>query len=181
MKNNRNNITRDLAIVALSIVVAILLVKTNAIETLLASTQEVKFLGSIIAGIFFVSIFTAAPAAVALVQLMGTNSMFLVALFGGLGALLGDFLIFSFMKDHMAQDFAETTKLEKIKVLFQNRRLSWLLPLIGALIIASPFPDEIGLALLGLSKTKTAIFIPLSFLLNFLGILVMGIAAKSFF
>ena len=184
MNNGSKNAKRDLVIIALSVAVAILLVKTNAIETLIASAQKFKFLGSFIAGMFFVSVFTAAPAAVALLQLMETGSLFLVALFGGLGALLGDFLIFNFMRDHAAQDFEEIlqkTKLEKIKALFQNRFLRWLLPVIGALIIASPFPDEIGLALLGLSKTKTAIFIPISFLLNFLGILLMGVAVKSFF
>ena len=184
MKNNNKSATRDLIIIALSVAVAILLVKTNAVETLIASAQKFKFLGSFIAGVFFVSIFTAAPAAVALLQLMKTDSLFLVALFGGMGALLGDFLIFRLVRDRAVEDFAaifKKTKVEKIKALFKNKLLRWLLPLIGALIIASPFPDEIGLALLGLSQTKIAIFMPLSFLLNFLGILLMGVAVKSFF
>jgi hypothetical protein len=46
------------------------------------------------------------------------------------------------------------------------------------LIIASPFPDELGLMLMGLSKTNTKVFILLSFVLNFIGILVMGLLLR---
>jgi len=37
--------------------------------------------------------------------------------------------------------------------------LSWSLPVIGAVIIASPFPDELGISLMGFSKMKTPYYI----------------------
>ncbi|HEY4478659.1 MAG TPA: hypothetical protein VI775_02350, partial [Candidatus Paceibacterota bacterium] len=51
--------------------------------------------------------------------------------------------------------------------------LKWLSPLIGAFIIASPLPDELGVALLGMSKIRIAVLIPLSFTMNILGIYIL--------
>ena len=62
MKDNNSNLMKDLAIIAFSVLIAILMVKTGALKTLLVATQEIKFIGSFIAGIFFVSIFISAPS-----------------------------------------------------------------------------------------------------------------------
>jgi len=51
--------------------------------------------------------------------------------------------------------------------------------LVGGLIIVSPFPDEIGVSLLGFSKMRTSWFISLSFVFNFTGILLVGWVAKA--
>ncbi|MDP3800322.1 MAG: hypothetical protein Q8Q90_02755, partial [bacterium] len=61
---------------------------------------------------------------------------------------------------------------------FRKSFLRWFTPFLGALIIASPFPDELGLVLMGLSKTNTKVFIPVSFGLNFIGILIMGLLLR---
>src|SRR3989338_10006938 len=103
-QNEKNNIMRDLGVVALSIVFAIILAKTGALAGILTSTQEWKLLGSLVAGIFFVSIFTAAPAGVVLFEIAAVNSIWEVALFGGIGALIGDLIIFRFIKDGLAED-----------------------------------------------------------------------------
>ena len=52
MENKQNNLMRDLGIIVFSIIVAILLIKTGAIEELLKRTQDLWFLGSFIAGMF---------------------------------------------------------------------------------------------------------------------------------
>ena len=51
--------------------------------------------------------------------------------------------------------------------------------MLGGIIIASPFPDELGISLLGFSKMKTTAFIPVSLIFNFLGILAIGLIAKA--
>ncbi|MCC7436766.1 hypothetical protein IT402_02755, partial [Candidatus Nomurabacteria bacterium] len=56
---------------------------------------------------------------------------------------------------------------------------AWLAPVIGAIIIASPLPDEIGVGLIGISKMKNWQFLVLSFVLNSLGILLIVTLAKS--
>jgi len=99
MDNHGNNLVRDLGLIVLSILVAVILAKTGALESLITSTQEMRFMGSFIAGILFVSVFTVAPATIALGEIAQSNSVIAVALIGGLGALIGDLLIFRFVKD----------------------------------------------------------------------------------
>lgn len=181
-QNERNDIMRDLGVVALSVVIAVILAKTGVLAGILTSTQEWELLGSLVAGIFFVSIFTAAPAGVVLFEIAIVNSIWEVALFGGIGALIGDLLIFRFIKDSISEDIhwlMRKTKQERLLAIFRPKLFKWLIPFIGALIIASPLPDEAGLAMMGLSKMKTSVFIPISFALNFLGILAIGLFAKG--
>lgn len=182
MQNHKNNLVRDLAVIILSILIAVILAKTGALESLITSTQEVRFIGSFIAGILFVSVFTAAPATVALGEIAQSNSVITVAIIGGLGALVGDLLIFRFVKDKLSEDLARLLRIsrsERLSSIFKTRLFKWLVPLVGALIIASPLPDEIGVAMLGLSKMKNSLFIPLSLVLNSAGILIIGLIAKS--
>ena len=54
------------------------------------------------------------------------------------------------------------------------------MPLVGAFIVASPLPDEVGLVMMGLSKVRTAWFVPTVFVLDFLGILALSLAVKNF-
>ena len=184
MEKQNNNLMKDLAIIGLSVIIAVLMVKTGALKSLLVSTQEIKFIGSFIAGIFFVSIFSAAPATVVLAEIAQSNSVFWVAFFGGVGALVGDLVIFRFIKDGLAEDFyhlVRKTKSERLVAIFKLKLFKWLVPFLGALVVASPLPDELGLMMMGLSNMKTSLFIPVSFLLNFLGILVIGFIAKTAF
>lgn len=182
LNNHENNLIRDLAIVILSIFIAIILAKTGSLENLITSTQEMRFIGSFIAGILFVSVFTAAPATVALVEIAQSNSVIVVAIIGGLGALLGDLIIFRFVKDKLSEDLLyllRTPGSERLTTIFKMRIFQWLVPFMGALIIASPLPDEIGVAMVSLSKMKNSLFIPLSFVLNSIGILIIGLIAKA--
>jgi len=175
---------RDLGIIALSIVIAVILAKTGILGSILTSTQEWRLLGSLIAGIFFVSIFTAAPASVVLFEIAAANSIWEVALFGAVGALIGDLIIFRFIKNNLSEDIhllIRKTKQERLTSIFRLKLFRWLIPFIGALIVASPLPDEIGLTMMGLSKMKTSVFIPISFALNFFGILIIGLFAKGVF
>ena len=68
---------------------------------------------------------------------------------------------------------------QRLLAIFRLKCFRWLTPLIGAIIVASPLPDEIGLALMGLSGLRTAMFLPLSFILNFFGILAVGLAVRA--
>ncbi len=182
MTRAARNTIRDLAAVAFSVAVAVLLVKTGLIGALLISLGDLRFIGSFTAGMFFVSVFTVAPAAAVLVELFQTSSLFEVAVFGGLGALVGDWVMFRFLRDRVANDLTELLRHSGFRRTFAVFRLKcfrWLTPLIGALIVASPFPDEIGLALMGLSGLRTALFLPISFTLNFLGILAVGLVVKA--
>jgi len=182
MDNHGHNLVRDFGIIVLSILIAIILGKTGVLERLITSTQELRFIGSFVAGILFASVFTAAPATVALGEIAQSNSVIMVAIVGGLGALIGDIIIFRFVKDRVSEHFAyliKASRSERLFSIFKLKLFHWIIPFVGALIIASPLPDEIGVTMLGLSKMKSLHFILLSFILNSAGILVIGLIAKT--
>lgn len=182
MSNHKSNLIKDIAIVALSVLIAIILLKTGVVIDLIVSWKKWGLFGSFIAGMFFTSVFTAAPATVVLAEIAQINSIFWTAFFGGIGALIGDLVIFQFFKNRLSEDILYllgTSKSRRLLPIFRLRIFRWSIGFLGALMIASPLPDELGLAMLGFSKIKTSLFIPISFLFNSLGILVIGLVARA--
>lgn len=182
-KITRNHLIKDIGTIVFSIIVAILLIKSGLIEEILRRTRDLWFLDSFIAGMFFTSIFTTIPAIIALSEIFqSSQSTLSVAIFGGLGALCGDLIIFRFMRDRLGEDIIRLIKNSgnsRLRSIIRLRFFRWLTFFLGALTIASPLPDELGLAMIGFSKTKTSLFIPVSFVFNFLGILAIGLIAKN--
>src|SRR3989344_2435315 len=182
MGKNKNNLIKDVAIVLLSIMLAVLLVKTQALARILTSTKELEIIGSFMAGMFFTSIFTTVPAIVTLGEIAQVNSVFLTAFFGGLGAVVGDLIIFRFVRDrfseHLVALVATKSGKVRLKSLFRLKLFRWLTFLIGGFIIASPLPDELGISLLGFSKMRMSLFVILSLAFNFFGIILIGLVAK---
>jgi hypothetical protein len=182
MKKKNKRVLVDLALVVVSVVVAILIVRTGTVHTLTASLYDLNFFGSFLAGMLFTSVFTTAPAIAILGELSQTNSIAGVVLFGALGAMVGDYLIFRFVRDRISRDFAYLTRGSKalrVPALLKSGVFRFVTPLIGALIIASPFPDELGLTMLGFSKIKPRTFFLISFTFNALGILGIAWVANS--
>jgi uncharacterized membrane protein YdjX (TVP38/TMEM64 family) len=143
--------------------------------------DNLGYLGAFFAGIFFVSTFTVAPAGLVLYRLAENLHPLEVALMAGLGAMLGDYIIFRFMKDRVFEELAPLFRqihTPYVRTLFRTPYFAWLLPLIGALIIASPVPDEVGVSMLGLSKIRPWQFFIVTFSLNALGIFLVVTAAK---
>lgn len=176
-----NHLYQNLGIVALSILIAVLVANSSALEVFLSSIGEEWLIGSFLAGILFTSVFSAAPAAVLLGELAQTNSVWLVALTGAFGALAGDYIIFRFVRDRLTEDMLSLLQARKrrLKKILRLPSARWILAILGFIIVASPLPDELGIALLGFAKTRHRIFFLLSFVANFLGILAIGLAAKS--
>ena len=174
---------QDIGIVVLSICIAIILIESSVLSQILNSTKDLAFVGSFIAGLFFTSIFTTAPAMVTLGEIAQTHSPIINALVGAAGAVLGDLIIFRFVKDRFSEHLTEILATQgggrRLRSLLKRRSFRWITFLLGGLIIASPLPDELGVSLLGFSKMKASGFIILSFLGNFLGILLLGLAARA--
>lgn len=178
-----NGLAGDLLIIAASILLAVLLAQSGLITKLLASTYSMNILGSFIAGLFFTSFFTTAPAIVALGELSLVNELLIVASVGAIGATLGDLVIFHFIRDRFSDHLMEVIKHEgwgrKTRALFKNKLARLVTPFLGFLIISSPLPDELGVSLLGFNKIKLAMFIPISYCANFVGIVVVGLVARG--
>jgi len=174
---------QDIAIIALSIMLAVVLVKTKVLSDLLLSTNQMKILGSFVAGMFFTSFFTTAPAIAALGEIAQSGSIVMTALVGAVGAVVGDLIIFHFIKDRLSEHFLELVSHNSIwnrtRFLFKYRYFKWFTFLLGGFLIASPLPDELGIGLLGFSKMKSKYFIPVSFIFNFIGIIIIGLVANN--
>lgn len=133
-----------------------------------------------VAGIFFTSAFTIAPAAIVLSHLSESIPAHWVVIFGALGAMVGDMILFLFIRDRFSVDLMKALKHSHWKNILRSFHfgfLKWLSPLIGAFIIATPLPDEFGIMLMGVSKMKTRLFLLISFLMNMIG--VIGVVALS--
>jgi hypothetical protein len=164
---------QDIAIIAISVLIAIVLVKTNVLSDILLSSEKMQSVGSFIAGMFFTSIFTTAPAIVTLGNIASNGSSVISnAVFGAFGAVIGDVVISQFIIGH-------NSIWRRTHALFKLRYFRWLTFLFGGLLIASPLPDELGIGLLGFSKMKLSQFIPVSFFFNFIGIVLIGLIAKT--
>lgn len=173
----------DLGILGASIVVALVLVERNVVHTILEYFGTDAAVASFFAGLFFTSVTTTAPAMVVLGELSLEGNLFVVAVFGALGAVLGDYVIFAFVRDRVSEDITHliTGKtLSRYRALLRRRTFKRVLPFIGGFIIASPLPDELGLALLGMSHMRTSKFAIISFTFNALGIFLIGMVARSF-
>ena len=182
LNKQRTRLRWDFFCIVLSITLAAWLAYSNTISRFLEATQGMHFVESFIGGIFFTSAFTTPPAIALLGKIAQSNSAFWTALSGGLGALLGDMALFIFVKDRFSSDLMALIGKrgkEKLRHIFASRLFHWFSPFVAALVIASPLPDELGIMLLGLAKTRTILFALLSFTANFLGILAIGAIAKS--
>ena len=179
-----NHILIDVAVIVLSVLVAVLLVRTEVLANLLASAGGMEGFGAFIAGMFFTSIFTTAPAIAAVGEVSIIHGIFYTALFGAIGSLLGDLIIFRFVRDrfseHVSEIMTHQSVWRRFHLLFKRRFFRWFTFLVGGFILASPLPDELGIAVLGFSKMRVKYFALLSFAFNFLGILAIGLVARAF-
>lgn len=173
----------DIWMIAASVVFAVFLVKSGILQAALGLSGDSLLLSSFVAGLFFTSVFTTAPAIAALGLIAQSSaSVWPVALVGGIGALIGDLVIYRFLGAHFNRDVRALASLagnRKLSALFRFKFFRWLTFFLGALVIASPLPDELGLMMMGVSKAKMTLLIPTSFLLNFAGIAAIGFIAKS--
>lgn len=148
--------------------------RNEALHAYLLHLGTLGYVGAFFAGVLFVSTFTVATGAIILLVLAETLSPVEIGLIAGLGAVVGDFVIFRFVKDDLAREITRIYNMfdrrHHFKRVLHTKYFSWTLPVIGAVIIASPLPDEIGVSLMGISKLRTYQFLLVSFILNAVGI-----------
>jgi uncharacterized membrane protein YdjX (TVP38/TMEM64 family) len=172
---------KNTTLLLVSLVIFFYFLDAPPVHRFILTLGDLGFLGAFITGMLFVSTFTVAPATVLLFYLADKYHPIEIALIAGLGSVLGDYLIFRFLKDKI---FDELTPLfEKYAgghflTLLHTPYFSWFSPVLGALLIMSPFPDELGLGLLGLSKLRIWEFLLLTFVLDVAGIFIIVSLAR---
>lgn len=136
---------------------------------------------ALIGGLFYTSFLTAPAATVVLIAVGQTTNIYLVAILGGIGAVAGDLLILKFFrflfKKFSFAVHADTFRLWKKQL--HRSHLDFIGYSLGLVIIASPFPDELGLALLGTSRLSYFKIAVLTFFANSIGILAVISAIRT--
>src|SRR3989344_4664023 len=129
MENPKKHLQKDFRIIVFSVVFAILLLTSGIFESFFHATRNLKFLGDFIAGVFFTSIFSAAPATVFFIETAKFNSLLSMAFFGAMGAVFGDMVIFRFAKDRLTNDILyllKQSKKERIVSIFKFKIFRWI-------------------------------------------------------
>lgn len=178
----RNWHYKNTAFLVLGVILLVYSADSNIVRTAIDAVGNLGYFGAFVVGIFFVSIFTVAPSVLVLYDLADKLNPLMIAILAGAGAVIGDFLIFRFFKDRVFEELTpileKFTWLNFLKNIFKTPYFAWILPLIGAIVIASPAPDELGITILGISKIKSWQFIAISFVLNAVGILMIVSLAR---
>ncbi|HDN90960.1 MAG TPA: hypothetical protein ENG56_01210 [Candidatus Aenigmarchaeota archaeon] len=169
-----------------SFIIAIQLVSNEIFRNWILHLFELSpFIGSFLSGAFYATFITVPIGTVMLFLLARSINPFFVIFVGALGACLTNLLFFEFFQisiipeikllgKELGQRNPRIFKLwkslkiaEKLKEPLFVQKVA---PLISALIILSPIPDEIGIFLLSASKYEIKKFVPCSFILNTIGI-----------
>ncbi len=166
-----------LTLLAATFVFAYFLYAAQTFLLLRQSISEWGYIGALVAGILYVFGLTAAPATAIFLLMADHYNIVVLGILGGLGSLLGDFMIFKLIRYSFA---------DEIRTLFQERIVHYFtrrvphalrkmfIPLVAGFIIASPLPDEVGVFLLAASPRVTSrFFAMLCYVLNTAGIFVI--------
>ncbi|MEK7164256.1 MAG: hypothetical protein AAB768_03910 [Patescibacteria group bacterium] len=164
----------------------ILLILGLVVAWLLRSQDFAAYglLGAFVGGIMFASAFTVVSGTIILLSLAHSLPIWQIAVTAGFGAVITNYFIFRFVRDDLSREIKEVYAIfgnRHLTTLLHTKYFHWFMPLLGALIIASPLPDELGVSLLGISKMSQKEFLLLSFALNTLGISIILIAQEFLF
>ena len=166
-------VEKDVALIVLATVCAVFLVQSGILSMLLFSLGDAWPFGAFIVGILFTSGFTIVPATIALATLSQSVPAAPLILWGALGSVAGDLVLFFFVRDIFSEDLLAVAKRSQLFRSIHAPKAGiahYLFSFVGAIIVASPLPDEIGLFMMGFSKMKTRYIVPLLFALDLVAV-----------
>ena len=167
-----------LILLLLSIILAYVLFKNQEINRIIINLNELSYLGVFLAGFLFSFGFTT-PFAIGFFISLNPENIILSAFLGGVGALIGDLIIYKIIKFSFIDEFNRLKNTKEIRKIRENitKNISKKIRLYIAyiflgIVIASPLPDELGVTMLaGLSHIKIIPLAIFSLMLHSIGIL----------
>jgi hypothetical protein len=174
---------RYLVLFSVGVVLAILILSNNAITSFLSRASEWSYFGAFATGIFYTYSLTSMPATAVFFEVSKGLNPFVAAALGGLGAMLGDLIIFKFIKTDIlpeARLLARDLRIPRIRSRKFIHMIHKVAPFIAGFIIASPLPDELGAAMFGAIEYDTKKFMVISWTCNTLGLLAIALLGKVF-
>lgn len=187
----------NILFLALSFVVAFYMLKNSQIVSFIEGLGIIGYPASIIGGILFSYGITTAPAIAILFNLSETHNPILIALIGAIGSVIGNYMIFKFVRDNLLDEintlskemktltkpvstlfFWEELRVRIWRTISRSKIWQMIIPVIAGFILASPLPDEIGVAIFGAVKFDPKKFFAISYILHFIGILAIAYSAN---
>jgi len=168
----------------LTFILAFMILKSEDFGDISKAIVSMGYAGTFLAGTLYTYSFSTAPAAVFLLILAGSQNIFLATIIGSVGAMLGDLLIFNYIKHDLKSEIKEFSKFSIIKKLNENtpkKLKNLVLTSLGVFFIVAPFPDELGIFFLENTKILRKKFAVISFMSNFIGIFLLLFIGKVFF
>lgn len=175
---------RHTAKAILWIVLFLALIATGVVTWLLDGIEQLGYAGAFIGGILSVSLFTTAPAVVVLVDMAAQPHLQILplAIVATIGTVVGDAIILKFLENKMTAELRPLIRKLRIDAVvrrLRHSRFRWVLVLVGAIVLATPLPDEAGLALMSASKLGRHHVLLICLVLNFIGMWLLMVAARA--
>jgi uncharacterized membrane protein YdjX (TVP38/TMEM64 family) len=170
-----------LLLLAITAFLAVGLFSNGDVQSFFHSLGNLGYLSALFGGMLF-AIGFGAPFGVAILATIADDVNILIgAVVGGLGALATDYLLFKFIRTTFNDEIERLRKSEMFGLLHGllirriPPKISFYISMgIAGIVIASPLPDEFGVAMLaGLTTVKEKTFAVICFVLNTLGILAV--------
>lgn len=136
--------------------------------------------GIFVVGMMYSYSFTIGLAALLLPAFLEHFSPGVIALIGGLGGTFADTTIFRLFKGNLKKEMKALggTKFMKSVAKLPLMNYRWFRDALGMLVIMSPIPDEIGIAIMASTHLSENTFRILSFIANVAGIFLLVTAAS---
>ncbi|MEK7528096.1 MAG: hypothetical protein AAB574_03725 [Patescibacteria group bacterium] len=153
--------SRNIFLLCLGLFFAYLLYRSPLFPNLVAYLIRFGYLGGLLGGFLFSSTLTAIIGLLLILSLAPHLSLFGLVSAAALGAVIGDIVIFYLIRNKIDHDSSFAPQLfirYHLTKLFHSRYFSWTLPIVGALIIMSPLPDELGISLFSVAHTPVEEF-----------------------
>lgn len=168
---------KHLTYFVVSVLTVVFLMRFQFFHDSLLWVAGTGYIGAFVGGMLYVSTFTAAIGILILLYLAETTPILPLSLVAGVGGVVGDFVIFKLIRTSLKEElnslYYKLGGMYISRLFTKKSPLGWMLPVLGAVVIASPLPDEIGVSMIGVSKMTTTNFLILSLFLDCIGICLL--------
>jgi membrane protein DedA with SNARE-associated domain len=186
----------DFILLIISLLLAMVILTSDEIKLIVDALGSLEYIGIFIAGMFFSSGFTTAPAASVIFISSEALNPFLVAIIGALGAVFSDYLMFRVFRRchncfydeckkcvhtrfrHISKTSHFHPHLNKAIYRTFHKTFQKISLLIAGIILASPLPDEIATLFYASIKINTKRFLAIAFFFKLLGVLAIALLAR---
>ena len=153
------------------IIIAVLFAAVPTLHDYLRLVDRLGYPGMFIAGLMYGSGLTASVATVIFVDSPPGLNLIVVGLLGGLGSALYDLAVFLITRHETSHGWL-AAMINRVR---ERRHVpNWVTLAIGAVILASPLPDELAAGLFGINRSKALPFFLLSFVSNTIGVMLLS-------